>query len=747
MSLKHICLYFLLCCVLPSKAQDADFTLLLRDKENGQPVSSATVCVLSADGNKVLHTAVSNTLGVVQLPVDSFPAKLAITATGFAPLILPVKKEAGRNITLQLEKSFSKLDEVVITGLSDPIKLRNALSTYQVIGKEQMDAQGAVTVADALKNQINLNIAQDNLLGSSINMQGMQGDKVKILVDGMPVNGREGGKIDLGQLNLYNVERIEIVQGPMSVVYGTDALGGVINIITKKPKAPWQFSAGTYYETVGKYNFDISGSYRIGKAHQFSLGGGRNFFGGWNPLDSLERSYLWKPKEQYLANFAYSFHSKKDLFIDFNSDFVKEKVTNKDAYYSVNAFAANARDEYYHTTRSLNRLSLKGKIGKNGQWQSMNSFALYRRIRNTYIKDLFTMNQDLSDVAGAQDTTQFNDFSFRGSYAHQLRSVDLTAGYDINLEHGESQKIDTTTKNINDFALYLSASLHLAKDKLVLQPALRMAYNNVYQPPLVPSFNALFHASDRLQFRFSFAKGYRAPSLKEMYLHFYDANHEVEGNPNLEPEHGSHVQLSGSWTLHQKAADYIKVLLTGYYNDVYNQITLIQPDPSRILYATYINVNHTTNAIGSLQADAQLGNFYTQLGYSVLHLMHTDSALLTTSHQATATLRYQFVKAGISISSFYKYFSRQPNLVPTVDGGAAYSGTVDPYSFWDASVEKKFWKNRLQLIVGVKNILDVRSSRVVGAQAVGVHSGGGDLNAQNISMGRSMFTTLRLSLQ
>ena len=151
------------------------------------------------------------------------------------------------------------LEETVVTGVPMPVKLQNALAQYRIITKAAMLAQGAVTVADALTTQLNINLGNDRVLGSNITMQGLGGDKVKLLIDGLPVNGRENGNIDLGQISLNNVARIEIVQGPMSVLYGSDALGGVINIITAKATKQ-AVSAGFNYEDAGRYNADVAGS-------------------------------------------------------------------------------------------------------------------------------------------------------------------------------------------------------------------------------------------------------------------------------------------------------------------------------------------------------------------------------------------------------------------------------------------------------------------------------------------------------
>jgi len=79
-----------------------------------------------------------------------------------------------------------------------------------------------------LSTELNIRTTHDGALGSSLTMQGLGGEHIKILVDGVPVIGRENGNIDLDQINLQNVDHIEVINGPMSVVYGSNALAGVI---------------------------------------------------------------------------------------------------------------------------------------------------------------------------------------------------------------------------------------------------------------------------------------------------------------------------------------------------------------------------------------------------------------------------------------------------------------------------------------------------------------------------------------
>ena len=113
------------------------------------------------------------------------------------------------------------LEEVVITGQINEVNIDNALHDINIIGSETIIKGGFTNLSEILKFQSNIQISNDNILGSQINIQGVTGENIKILIDGKPMIGRLNGNIDLSQVNLLNIKRIEIVEGPLSVNYGS----------------------------------------------------------------------------------------------------------------------------------------------------------------------------------------------------------------------------------------------------------------------------------------------------------------------------------------------------------------------------------------------------------------------------------------------------------------------------------------------------------------------------------------------
>src|SRR5690606_23632369 len=121
---------------------------------------------------------------------------------------------------------------VVITGEVEPQSAKKSVYQVRTIPMERIQAQGSTRLQDVLNTELNIRFDQDlSLGGSNLNMLGLSGQNVKVLIDGVPMIGRQGveNEININQINVSSIERIEIVEGPMSVIYGADALAGVIN--------------------------------------------------------------------------------------------------------------------------------------------------------------------------------------------------------------------------------------------------------------------------------------------------------------------------------------------------------------------------------------------------------------------------------------------------------------------------------------------------------------------------------------
>lgn len=730
--------------------QAQQVTIRLTD-ETGETLPGLSVRLIKSGSEKVSEAAMSNVDGLVTLDIKAYPAQLEISNLGYNPFVKAIDKQPSETVQVVLTKKYTSLNEVVVTGVGRPTRLDEAVSAYKIITAADMRSMGAVTLNEALRNQMGVNISQDASLGSQINMRGQSGSNVKIMIDGLPLNGREGSNIDMGQFNLANIERVELVQGPMNVMYGSDAIGGVINLITKTNKDDWNIGANGFYESVGKYNFGISGAKAWGR-NNLSLSGSRNFFEGWDPRFDTLRNPLWKPKEQYTGNLKYIYRLSEDASLTYGMDLVREDLLSKDgfpAYY--NDSTKKVFDQNFITTRFINRLQLKWKTGANGYWESNNSFALYHRRTKTYRTDLSTTEKEpYSRTGDDQAVNSFKNVTSRTTYNNKSGIFDYTFGYDVNLEFASGvERIKDGNKYIGDYALFLTTNIKVIPS-LTLQPAFRFIHNTSYNAPLSPSLSLLYKPLKKLQFRASYSRGFRSPSLKELYLDFHDVNHDIVGNPDLKAEYSHHFQASSGYTLFEEAKKSGNITLTGFYDDVRNQISLAKADTIQNSNAyIYSNIGRTRIFVAQLTADFvwnalrfNVGGSYTK---SIETIQELDTVPSFHYFEVNGSARYDFAawKAGIAV--FYKYTGSQP-IVGSIEGQSLFQGTVKSYHNIDISVDKRFWKERITWTAGVKNLAD---NKIISGTGTGAGIGGGGHSTGdgiNLATGRTFFTSVSIQL-
>lgn len=362
----------------------------------------------------------------------------------------------GRLDSLPLSMLDKNLDEIVITGLSKATGLSNAILPIKVLNLEKLKTLGIQSAADALKFSANIRFSEDNILGSAVSMQGLSGENVKILINGVPQNGRMNGNFDLSQINIAHVERIEIIEGPTSVLFGTNALAGTINIILKKDLAQSiGFQASIYSESPMRMNVNAAMSVKK-DAQSALLSGGRNFFGGWS-AEQTGRFQDWKPKIQYFANGQYQVNVGKAQ-LGYQLNFLDEFILNRGR--PMMPYQETAFDDTYQTKRINNVVSWQQEFDNQSFISNFFlSHNLFERTKNTYFRDLVTATQVMTDNAADQDTSRFDLLTARGTFGSLNRNtLNFEAGFDLNQERGVGERLKNGRQNIGDYAFLQAQS-------------------------------------------------------------------------------------------------------------------------------------------------------------------------------------------------------------------------------------------------------------------------------------------------
>ncbi len=718
-------------------AQEVKVQIFDSGTAKGDPVPYANVCVESLD-NKTKEYYITDINGEVNFELVQSKI-ISISCMGFKAIIDTISPGISSKKYI-LEPSLYELSSVVVTGQFKPVSADKSIYDIKLIGKDRIESKAANNLSDILSDELGIRLSNDPSTGTSMSLQGITGENIKILVDGVPVIGRLDGNIDLSQLNLDNVSQIEMVEGPMSVIYGSNALGGVINIITENSShAQYKTSVNSYYESIGTYNFNFLTSIRHNK-NTFELNGGRNFFGGYSLEDS--RSKEWKPKEQYNAGGTYYFNTENTK-LRLKSDFFRERLLDRNEPFP--PYYEKANDTWYTTLRFNNSAEITNKLGENSGFNILAAYSFYERQKQKYLVDLTDLSKTLTTSSADHDTSSFNAFVARGTYNFTPEEgvFSFQTGFDLNYETAQGKRIENEQESIGDYALFISA-IWKPIEVISLQPGIRAAYNTRYNAPLTPSVNFMYKPG-KLTMRASYARGFRSPSLKELYLYFFDSNHQIEGNEDLEAERSHSFNASANYKF-SKGKSTLVFDLKPFYNVIDNKISLVQIDPDNLLH--YRNEN--TGKFSSLGFEVSGSLYQSSLlnlraGYSRIGRKDDsfDSNEFIFSNNWNTSLDIDFLKNTAKFSIFYKYSGKYPTYYYNSSEEVTI-GYINEFHNMDISLMKKIWHNRFVVTAGIKNLFD---NKEIGG--LGTGSGTGHGSGQGVSSlvgwGRTFFASLKIN--
>ncbi len=644
------------------------------------------------------------------------------------------------------------LELYTLTGNIMPTKSSQSVQNVKIITAKMIEKQGAVNLRDVLIKELNIRINNDNILGSSLSLQGISGQNIKILMDGIPMIGRENGNIDLSQINLNNIDRIEIIEGPLSVIYGTDALGGVINLISKKAvmskEKPSQFNGHSYYESIGQYNFGAGGVVKLDTLMDFSANVSRNFFAGYNP-DKNSRFMIWKPKQQVFGNFSI-LNEKGKLRIRLKTDIFNEKIENKGVPI-INHIEAYGNDQYYITNRLITSLSLDYKRDARTYENLLISPSYYSRDMISYVKDLVhpDLPPVLIDNKESQSRNYFLNFMARGSYNKQYNDkFNYQYGFDINLNSAYGTRIESDKGRMSDYAMFACAEFKQLKN-FNIKPGFRATYNSRYPAPFIPSIQVQYGGIKNLTVRYSYGKGFRAPSLKELYLNFVDYNHNIQGNADLKSEISNNHNFTLRYKLNMNKKMTVYLDNSNFYNHIYNQISLVSINTNINEY-TYRNIDNFKSVGSTLNvscnykkwnasAGASITGFYNNAFRYASQYKYNYSPELRS--QIGYAMSHKTTKAKTTFSLYYKYNGKRIGYALDDTRQVVQTKIMD-YTMIDATLHHPFYSRKLNLTIGCKNILNVQNISSTGSLTF--HSVGS--SSMPVSVGRSLFCQLIINL-
>ena len=494
-------------------------------------------------------------------------------------------------LSAQSFRDSVELEPVVVTATHSPKTLKDAPVVTRLITLHDIKIADATNIQDMLTQEIpGLEFGFAMSQETSLNMSGFGGNAVLFLVDGERMAGETMDNTDYNRMNLDNVGRIEIVKGASSALYGSNAVGGVINIISRENLEPWTANVNSRYNTFGH-------EWRNGASFSFNTS-------KWNSQTSFQHTVI-DPVDLPKA------HSSEEVAIELMKKAqglpYDESVLNDDSNLSrlYGQKTYNVKERLIW--RATDQLTLTGRGGYFFRTSERDTHDYHFNGYSAGLKGLLKFPSSFRGGAGVGSTlelsyafdeydkanflldgtrTHDHDYSnqqhvVHALYNHSFGKNNLILGADYMHDYLSTyQFISGTSHSQDNIDGYAQFDWNIT-DQLNIVGSVRYDYFSASSQKALTQRLAVVYKFPWMSFRANYASGFRAPTLKEMYMHFDMGNmgYLLRGNPDLKPEKSNNFNVAIERTNRIRNSGFLdgryNFTLMGYCNVFDKRITTI----------------------------------------------------------------------------------------------------------------------------------------------------------------------------
>jgi len=649
---------------------------------SGEPLIGATVALVGSTYGTLSDSNGRFTLKDLQPGKHTVRVSYIGYKTTQKSFELTSSKKEIKEIEFALEEAAFDMQAIVVTASRREMMLKNTPQLTEVISGKVLEHTGAVTVQDALEmNLPGIEFSQD-AHGSNLQMQGLDNKYVLILLDGERLSQADRNNIDFNRLNVSQIERIEVTKGAASSLYGSNAIGGVINIITKMPKHP----------------VEANGSYRISKYGEENLNGSVGInSGSWSAIltaDSKKSngydltpetpsSYTQEKFEDYSVTPKVRFTPSNNLVIDFKGNYYQYErfdASSTPQHPKNYSFAYGSNAQYFLSPNQSFRLS----------WHSdqYEQYTVYERLNREALSAIHRY-----DEAKLISNTQLSS------------NHNLTLGSEYLREKLVSGRILSGKKHTTNWNVFLQDELKPLK-KLTTVVGMQFNHHSSFGLHISPRVSMLYQSLP-FNIRLGYSNGFRAPTLKELYMDWdHNGMFDIKGSPDLKPETSNYYSASVEMITTRLNASF-----SLYHNNLKNMITTVSSTADGESLETYKNVSDARLQGIDLLLKYDFGNgFALNGGYSFV-----DSEDLSTGFEVSGIIKHTARIRAEYQNRFSNGFDYALSLQAKYSDGKCYEeenengeiekDTYKPYWNWRLTAMQTFYNN-FSLTLGVDNIFD-----------------------------------------
>lgn len=660
----------------------------------GRVIDAATAAPLAYANVLLIGTqrgTATNQRGEFNLPrVPVGRYQLQVTFVGYQPQTqwIAALPDSVLTLTFQLQEDFFQTQQIVVTATRSQKLMEAVPVVTELITREEIEEKGAENLTEIMEDRPGIAIETGSSGDKYFYMNGVDSRRILMLVDNVPISGKLNDRIQLDLIDADKIDHVEIVKGPGSALYGNEAMGGVVNIITKG--YPDQLRLQTSLRTGS--NALYSGALGLGGRirnlnYQFSVDHLRQ--GAEKSSAEIEI----KETESSRLGGKIQIPGKQLGTLEVQGEYKQDRQLTESML--MGGLSDNqARIKNHQLGLAWNRNLMPILKFQLVGYYSQNS-RTYESVRRN------------ATQAAAIDTTQDDLLGFKTDFTFTpATALKFDLGVDFSRNQYENERLSAPRERQQAGYFAQLESNWLPPLTVILGG--RFDQISDLEGAFSPRLSAMYQPGSWLKFRSAWGKGFRAPSFIELYSDFpipvAGMPLRVVGNPDLKPEksQGGNFGVEVAWR------SWLLVNTTVFYNKFENMI--IDYEPKRFTYS-YLNVAHAE--FRGLEFQTQLywrPNLTTTLGYNFTDIQQADEDVAFSKiapHTASLRISWGLLQNRIKISFRDQYFSRRDILVVSGHSGAFSKAKKAAYNEIDMTLTFKLgtW---LGLRVGATNLTNYR---------------------------------------
>lgn len=556
----------------------------------GVPVAGAEVRLgaervvgADADGGWRIGKLPAGTYTLHVRRIGYVPRSLSVTLTGRDPTTM----------TIALQPAALGLGEMVVTASRREQRLADVAVPTELVSREAIDATGASDLASVLTEQTGIQFEGGHPSGSGVMLQGLSSERVLVLLDGQPLYGRISGNFDVARIPTSIVERVEVVKGPQSALYGSEAMGGVINIVTRAPTShAWNGEARMLTGTDGRMEAGASANAAIGDLAA-TVDVGRR------AIDRApgQRAAAGTLAERMDVGARLAWRREADFSLDGAVLVLDERQR----------WPSGTLYDFADNTQVTARAGAVWRTGAG---------IVRPTVHISHFDHLARRSQFSQPIAGTGDRQTQRLIEAEVLYNGTAFGEALDAGIEVKQERITSTdgRIDGGTRTLGSVEPF--AQLDLSTERWSVVPGVRVSWNERWGSVVTPRLALRYRLTDGFSLRAVAGRGFRAPDFKELYLRFTNdaAGYAVYGNTELEPESSTNVGAGLEWT-----GGRLFARAQAFWNDLHDFIeTRPVPTSGSLVHYSYANVSRARTYGAELESGLVLAPVRIEAAYSYL---------------------------------------------------------------------------------------------------------------------------------